>query len=80
MKNNVLSIILARGGSKGIIKKNLQIVGGLPLVVHSINQSLESRIINRVVVSTDDEEIAEVAKSYGAEVPFMRPDELAQDR
>ena len=79
MKKNVLSIIPARGGSKGIIKKNLQIVGGLPLVVHSINQSLESRIVNRVVVSTDDKEIAWISKKYGAEV-IERPSKFSGDK
>jgi len=79
LNNNVLSIILARGGSKGIIKKNLQIVGGLPMVVHSINQSIESKIINRVVVSTDDEDIDRISKKYGAEV-IERPAEISSDK
>ena len=73
------AIIPARGGSKGIPRKNVKIFKGKPLIVHTINQALTSRHIARVIVSTDDEEIACIARSAGAEVPFARPAELAQD-
>jgi len=75
----ILALIPARGGSKGIIKKNLRLLGGIPLVAHSILQAKASRYVDRVLVSTDDQEIAETSKSFGAEVPFLRPAELAQD-
>ncbi|MBD80084.1 MAG: hypothetical protein CL840_14320 [Crocinitomicaceae bacterium] len=74
-----VAIIPARGGSKGIKRKNLVDFQGKPLVAHSIIHALESEIVDRVIVSTDDEEIAEVSKKYGAEVPFLRPAELAED-
>lgn len=76
---NVVAIIPARGGSKGIKRKNLVEFNGKPLVAHSIIHALESQLVNRVIVSTDDEEIASVAREYGAEVPFLRPKELAED-
>ena len=76
---NTIAIIPARGGSKGIPRKNLVDVKGLPLVAYSIRHALESAAVNRVIVSTDDEEIAEVSRRYGAEVPFLRPAELAED-
>ena len=76
---NIVAIIPARGGSKGIPRKNLVNIAGKPLVAHSITHALESTLINRVIVSTDDEEIANVSKKYGAEVPILRPSELAQD-
>jgi CMP-N,N'-diacetyllegionaminic acid synthase len=75
----VVAIIPARGGSKGISKKNLVGVGGRPLVEHSIAHALSCNAIDRVVVSTDCEEIRAVAESAGAEVPFMRPSYLAED-
>lgn len=75
----ILALIPARGGSKGIPRKNLVVVAGKPLIAYSIEQALASRCITRTVVSTDDPEIAEVARSCGAEVPFLRPGELAQD-
>ncbi len=74
-----LGIITARGGSKGIPRKNIKLLGGKPLIAYTIEASKESGIFDRIIVSTDDNEIAEVAKKYGAEVPFMRPAELAQD-
>tara|TARA_B100000035_G_C20821233_1_gene474344 strand:+ start:65 stop:748 length:684 start_codon:yes stop_codon:yes gene_type:complete len=73
------AIIPARGGSKGIPRKNVKIFQGKPLIKHTIEQALASEHISRVVVSTDDEEIASVARAEGAEVPFMRPMEIAQD-
>lgn len=76
---NTVAIIPARGGSKGIKRKNLVDFQGKPLVAHSIIHALESKIVDRVIVSTDDEEIAEVSLEFGAEVPFLRPAELAED-
>ncbi len=75
----ILALIPARGGSKGIPRKNIVNLGGKPLIAYSIEQALASRLINRVIVSTDDAEIAEIARRYGAEVPFIRPAEFAQD-
>lgn len=75
----ILALIPARGGSKSIPRKNLLMLAGKPLIAYSIEQALASRRITRVVVSTDDEEIADVARARGAEVPFMRPAEFAQD-
>ena len=76
---NVLAIIPARGGSKGIPRKNLIPIKGLSLVEHSILHARESRLINRIVVSTEDPEIEETALRAGAEVPFRRPQVLAED-
>lgn len=76
---NCVAFIFARGGSKGVPKKNIRKLGGIPLIAHSIKTAIECPIINRVVVSTDDEEIASVACEFGAEVPFIRPAELAGD-
>ena len=75
---DVLAIIPARGGSKGIRKKNIALLGGYPLMAFSIACGLASRLINRVVVSTDDEAIADVGRAYGAEV-LERPRRLAED-
>lgn len=75
----ILALIPARGGSKGIPRKNIVNLCGKPLITYSIEQALASKWINRVIVSTDDEEIAEISRKYGAEVPFMRPEEFAQD-
>lgn len=77
---NVLAIIPARGGSKGIKRKNLIQFNGKPLVAHSIIHGLESKLVDRVLVSTDDGEIRAVALEYGAEAPFLRPAELAGDQ
>lgn len=74
-----LCIIPARAGSKSVPKKNLAIVAGKPLIAWSIEQALACSGIDRVVVSTDSDEISEVARSYGADVPFLRPAELATD-
>jgi len=74
----IVAIIPARGGSKGIPRKNLQPLCGKPLIAYSIEAALAARLVERVVVSTDDEEIAEVARRYGAEVPFLRPSALAR--
>lgn len=76
---NVIAIIPARGGSKGIPRKNVKELDGKPLIAYIIETALDVEEIDRVIVSTDDEEIAEVAKKYGAEVPFTRPEGLARD-
>lgn len=75
----VCAIIPARGGSRGIPRKNIVHISGKPLIGYSIEHALKSELIDRAIVSTDDPEIAEVSKSFGAEVPFERPAELAQD-
>jgi CMP-N-acetylneuraminic acid synthetase len=75
----ILAIIPARGGSKGIPRKNVMMLAGKPLIAHSILQAKASARINRIIVSTDDDEIASVAREWGAETPFMRPAEYAQD-
>lgn len=76
---NILCIIPARGGSKGIKNKNLLTIDDMPLVEYSIKHSLESKYITRTIVSTDSEAIQEIALKAGAEVPFLRPKELAED-
>jgi N-acylneuraminate cytidylyltransferase len=78
-KPEVLAIIPARGGSKGIPGKNIRPFAGYPLIAYSIAAAKQSRYVTRVIVSTDDEKIAAVARQYGAETPFLRPSELAQD-
>lgn len=75
----ILAIVPARGGSKGLVNKNILPLLGHPLISYSIKAALESKLINRVIVSTDSNIIAENSLKYGAEVPFMRPNELAQD-
>lgn len=74
-----VAIIPARGGSKRIPRKNIKDFFGKPLIAYSIETALQSKLFDKVVVSTDDEEIAAVAKAYGAEVPFLRPRELSDD-
>lgn len=76
----ILAIIPARGGSKGIKNKNIRLFGGKPLIAHTIDCAKKSKLINRLIVSTDSAEIANISKKYGAEVPFLRPAELAQDK
>ncbi len=76
----VVAIIPARGNSKSIPRKNVKEFAGHPLIAFSIAAGLQARSVSRVIVSTDNEEIADVARRYGAEVPFMRPDEFAQDQ
>ncbi len=77
---SVLAIIPARGQSKGLPGKNIKSFNGLPLIAHSINVALASKFTDRVIVSTDDEEIASIARSYGANVPYLRPEEIAGDK
>jgi len=76
---NIVGFIFARGGSKGILNKNIRLLVGKPLIAYSIEAALRSNYIDRVVVSTDSEKIANVARSFGADVPFIRPSELARD-
>ena len=73
------ALIPARGGSKGIPRKNIKLIAGKPLIVWTIEAALRSNLLSSVVVSTDDAEIAEVARHAGAQVPFMRPTEISQD-
>ena len=75
----VLAIIPARGGSKGLPRKNVRLFAGHPLISYSIAAGLQAETVTRTIVSTDDDEIAAVARQYGADVPFMRPAEYAQD-
>lgn len=75
----MIAIIPARGGSKGLPGKNVRPLNGKPLIAYAIEEALTAKHIDRVIISTDDEEIARVAVEYGAELPFMRPAELASD-
>lgn len=75
----ILSVITARGGSKGIPGKNIKPLGGKPLIAWTIEASLKSKYVSRTIISTDDDTIAEVCVNYGAEVPFRRPEELSRD-
>jgi pseudaminic acid cytidylyltransferase len=79
MQTKSVCIIPARGGSKRIPRKNIKLFHGKPLIAYSIENALNSQLFDKVIVSTDDEEIAEVSKQYGAEVPFLRPKELSDD-
>jgi len=74
-----LCVIPARGGSKRIPRKNIKLFHGKPIIAYSIEAALKSNCFDKVIVSTDDNEIAEIAQQYGAEIPFMRPKELADD-
>lgn len=82
MNKKILGLITARGGSKGIPGKNIKPLLGKPLIAYTIEAAKESGVLDRLVLSTDDPKIAEVAQKYGCEVPFMRPhtEELAGDR
>lgn len=75
----VLYVVMARGGSKGVPRKNIREIGGLPLVAYKIISAKRSNVDKRIIVSTEDEEIAEICLRYGAEVPFKRPQYLAED-
>lgn len=79
MQKSSVAIIPARGGSKRIPRKNIKDFHGKPLIAYSIQTAIESKLFDKVVVTTDDEEIAQIARSYGAEVPFLRPKELSDD-
>ncbi|GAC20838.1 pseudaminic acid cytidylyltransferase [Paraglaciecola arctica] len=74
-----IAIIPARGGSKRIPGKNIKMFAGKPLIAYSIEAAKESGLFDKILISTDSEEVAEVAKSYGADVPFIRPQELSND-
>lgn len=78
-KLEVLALVPARGGSKSMPRKNLREVAGRPMVAHSIEHALQAKFVTRVILTTDDEEIADAGRRAGAEVPFMRPAEFAQD-
>lgn len=75
----ILGIITARGGSKGIPGKNIKLLAGKPLIVYTIESAKEAGVFDRIILSTDDEKIAAVARGYGCQTPFMRPAELARD-
>lgn len=74
-----LAVIPARGGSKRIPRKNIKLFGNLPMIAWSIKTAIQSRCFDRIIVSTDDPEIADVAKAHGAEAPFLRPTALSDD-
>ena len=76
----VLGVIPARGGSKSVPGKNIRLLGDKPLIAYTIHEALKSRLLTRVIVSTDNEEIAGISEDYGLKVPFMRPSELATDK
>jgi N-acylneuraminate cytidylyltransferase len=78
-KPYTVGLICARGGSKGVARKNLRLLGGKPLIGWAIEVARKCPSLDRIVVSTEDSEIAEVARGFGAEVPYVRPSELAQD-
>lgn len=75
----MLAIIPARGGSKGVPNKNIKEISGKPLIAYTIEAAQKSEIFDKIVVSTDSEQIAEVARQYGAEIPFIRPAEISGD-
>ena len=79
MSAQTLALIPARGGSKSIPRKNIRLLGKHPLIAYSISAALAAQRVERVIVSTDDPEIAEIAREYGAEVPFLRPPGIAED-
>jgi N-acylneuraminate cytidylyltransferase len=79
MTGSAIGFIFARGGSKGLPGKNVRLLAGKPLIAHAVEAALGSQALDRVMVSTDDPEIAEAARAAGAEIPFMRPAELASD-
>ena len=76
---NIIAIIPARGGSKGIKRKNIYPINNIPLIAYSIIEAKKSKYINSVIISTDDEEISKIARSYSGEVPFLRPKSLSMD-
>jgi len=78
-KPKIIGIIPARGGSKGVPRKNIRVLAGKPLIAWTIETAIASKYIDYLIVSTDDKEIAEISKKYGADIPFLRPSELAKD-
>lgn len=79
-KYRIIAIIPARGGSKGLPGKNIKSLAGKPLISWTIEQAKKSKHIDKLIVNTDDKDIARIARKYGADVPFLRPKELAQDK
>jgi N-acylneuraminate cytidylyltransferase len=79
VQTEVLALIPARGGSKSIPRKNIHPFAGHPLIAYSIAAGLAAETVTRVIVSTDDDEIAGIARRFGAQVPFIRPPEFSQD-
>ena len=79
MAKSAIAVIPARGGSKRIPRKNIKLFDGKPIIAHTVEAALQSRLFSQVVVSTDSEEIALLAEQYGAEVPFLRDARLADD-
>ncbi len=77
--HSILALIPARGGSKGVPRKNIREMAGIPLIAWTINEAKKSKYADKLVVSTDDQEIIRIANQYGAETPFLRPTELATD-
>ena len=75
----ILATICCRGGSKGVPGKNIKLLNGKPLLAYTIESAKQSKYINELIISTDDQAIADIARSYGANVPFMRPADLASD-
>ncbi len=80
MNPKILGVITARGGSKGLLGKNIKPLGGVPLIAYTVGAAKKSSLITNLIVSTDYEDIAEVCRQYGVEVPFLRPKELAEDK
>jgi len=78
-KKEILAVIPARGGSKGLPGKNIRLLNGNPLIAYSVEAAKQSCLVNRIVCTTDSEEIATIAQSFGAEIPFLRPSDLAGD-
>lgn len=78
-RSRTVGVILARGGSKGVPRKNILPIGSHPLIAYTIASALAAKSVDRLIVSTDDDEIAGIARKYGAEVPFVRPAHLAKD-
>ena len=79
MSDHLTAFIFARGGSKGLPRKNIKVLAGKPLIAWAIETALKVSEVNRVVVSTEDPDIADIAREFGAEVPFIRPKNLASD-
>jgi CMP-N,N'-diacetyllegionaminic acid synthase len=79
VRSNIVATVCMRGGSKGVPRKNLKPLAGRPLLVHTVEQALACKCFDRVIANSDDLEMAEVARAAGAEVPFMRPPQLATD-
>lgn len=79
-KKTILAVITARGGSKGLAKKNIRIIGGKPLIAWTIEAAKNSKYLDRVILSSEDNEIISAARKWGCEVPFVRPKELSKDK